>query len=296
MARVTRTAVLAGALAMCFVGGSVAVSGELSGSPLLTAQAVRYAVACLLLLGAARLGGQPIHRPRGADWAWLLGVAATGLVLFNVALVKGAGHAEPAVLGVAVACVPLVMALAGPVLDGNRPSPVVVLAALVVTCGAALVQGVGRSDGVGLAWAVVVLACEVGFTLLAVPVLRRLGAWGVSFHATWLAAAMFACTGVVLEGPAALSRLSGQDLLAVIYLSLAVTAVAFVLWYSSVRHLGAARAGLLTGVAPVAAAATGVALGGAWPPLLVWVGIVVVAAGLGLGLTAGEPGRAIAVT
>lgn len=53
--------------------------------------------------------------------------------------------------------VPLALAVVGPMLEGRRPSPVVLVAALVVTCGAALVQGVGRSDGTGLAWAGVVL-------------------------------------------------------------------------------------------------------------------------------------------
>ena len=275
---------LAGASAMVFVGGSVAVSAVLHGSPLFTAQALRYTAACLLLLGAARLTGQRLVRPSGAEWAWLLGVAVTGLVVFNVALVQGSRHAEPAVLGVAVACVPLVLAVVAPLMDGSRPSPVVLAAALVVTCGAAVVQGVGRSDVLGLGWAVVVLACEAAFTLLAVPVLRRHGPWGVSVHATWLAAAVFAALGLVVEGPTAAARLSGEDVVAVAYLAVAVTAVAFVLWYSSVRRLGAALAGLLTGVAPVAAAATGVALGGPAPEPLVWLGVAVVASGLALGL------------
>jgi drug/metabolite transporter (DMT)-like permease len=60
-----------------------------------------------------------------------------------------------------------------------------------------------------------------------------------------------------------------------------------VLWYSSVQTLGAGRAGLLTGVAPIAAAATGVVLGGPAPRPLVWVGIACVAAGLALGLRSG---------
>ena len=277
---------LAGASAMVFVGGSVAVSGVLSGSPLFTAQAVRYAVACLLLLTAARLSGQRLALPIGTEWAWLLGVATTGLVVFNVALVEGSRHAEPAVLGVAVACVPLIMAVAAPLMEGARPSPVVLVAALIVTGGAALVQGAGRSDLAGLAWAAVVLGCEAGFTLLAVPVLRRLGPWGVSVHTTWLAAVVFAGVGLVHEGPSAASRLSREDVLAVGYLAIAVTAVAFVLWYSSVQRLGAGVAGLLTGVAPVAAAAAGVVLGGPPPRPLVWVGIALVASGLALGLSA----------
>jgi drug/metabolite transporter (DMT)-like permease len=163
-----------------------------------------------------------------------------------------------------------------------------VAAALVVTCGAALVQGIGRADAIGVAWAVVVFGCEAAFTLLAIPVLRRHGPWGVSVHATWLAAAMFAALGVAREGPAAVTRLDPGQWLAVGYLAVAVTAAAFVMWYTSVGRLGASRAGLLAGVAPVAAAATGVLLGGAAPRPPVWAGIAVVATGLALGLRARE--------
>lgn len=281
---------LSGALAMAFVGGSVAVSGALAQSPLHTVQALRYTAACLLLIIAARAGHHRLVRPRGAEGLWLLGVCLTGLVVFNLALVEGSRHAEPAVLGVAVASVPLVLAVTAPLLDRRRPSAVVVVAALVVTCGAALVQGGGRSDLTGLGFAAVVLACEVAFTLLAVPVLRRHGPWGVSVHVTWMAAVVFGALGLGLQGPTAVTQLTGPDLLATGYLALAVTAVAFVLWYSSVRRLGAALAGLLAGVAPVAAAAAGVALGGPRPRPLVWLGIAVVASGLALGLRAALSG------
>jgi drug/metabolite transporter (DMT)-like permease len=277
---------VAGAGAMTCVGGSVAVSGVLARAPVFTAEALRYAMACLILLGLARLAGRRLVMPRGAEWLWLAGIAVTGLVLFNIALVAGSRHAEPAVLGVAVACVPALLALIGPLLEGSRPRARLVAAALVVTCGAALVQGLGRTDALGLAWAAVVLSCEAAFTLLAIPVLGRHGPWGVSVHTTWLAAVMFAAIGGVREGPAAAARLGYHDWLAVAYLGVAVTAVAFVLWYSSVGRLGASRAGLLTGVAPVAAAAAGVLLGGPAPRPLVWAGIAVVAAGLTLGLRA----------
>jgi drug/metabolite transporter (DMT)-like permease len=211
-------------------------------------------------------------------------VAVTGLVVFNLALVEGSQHAEPAVLGVAVACVPAVLAVIGPLLEGSRPRRSGVAAALVVTCGAALVQGLGRTDAIGVAWAIVVFGCEAAFTLLALPVLGRHGPWGVSVHATWLAAVMFALLGVAREGPLAAGHLTRADWLAVGYLAVAVTAVAFIMWYSSVRRLGASKAGLLTGVAPVAAAGTGVLLGGPAPRPLVWAGIAVVACGLTLGL------------
>jgi drug/metabolite transporter (DMT)-like permease len=283
---------LSGMTAAMFVGGSVAVSGRLGSAPLLTAQAVRYALACLLLLALARRRTQAVLQPRGSEWAWLAGITITGMFVFNIALVAGSRHAEPAVLGVAVACVPLILAVIGPLQEGRRPRLLVLLAAGVVTSGAALVQGVGRSDGLGLVWAVVVLGCEAAFTLLAVPVLGRLGAWGVSVHTTWMAAVIFAVAGLGHEGPTAITRFTGRDVLAIGYLAVAVTALAFLLWYFCVGQLGAGRAGLLTGIAPIAAAATGVALGGPAPQPLVWAGIAVVVTGLLIGLRVrSEPGR-----
>jgi len=279
---------LAGAAGMVFVGGSVAVSGVLAGTPVLTVQCLRYAVACLLLVLFARVTGRRLARPRGAEWLWLGGVVLTGMFLFNLALVLGARHAEPAVLGVAVACVPVLLAVVGPLLEGHTPAARLIAAALVVTAGAGLVQGFGRADAIGLLWALVTFACEAGFTLLAVPVLGRHGPLGVSVHSTWMAAIVFGATGLAWEGPAAVLRLTGADLLAGAYLAVGVTALAFVLWYTCVERVGAARAGLLTGIAPIAAAATGVALGGPRPSLLVWLGVAVVATGLALGLTKRE--------
>jgi drug/metabolite transporter (DMT)-like permease len=283
--------VTTGVMAMVCVGGSVAVSSVLARAPMFTAEAVRYAAACLLLVVLARLTGRRLYLPRGLEWLWLSGIAVTGLVVFNLALVDGSRHAEPAVLGVAVACVPALLAVVGPLLEGSRPQLYLVAAALVVTGGAALVEGVGRADAVGVVWAVVVFGCEAAFTLLALPVLGRHGPWGVSVHATWLAALIFAVLGVAHEGSAAVLRLTGSDWLAVGFLAVAVTAAAFVMWYSSVRRLGASKAGLLTGVAPVAAASAGVLLGAPVPRPLVWVGIAVVATGLVLGFRARPAGK-----
>jgi len=182
----------------------------------------------------------------------------------------------------------VLLAVLGPMLEGHAPAARLILAAAVVTAGAAMVQGFGRADRIGLLWALVTFACEAGFTLLAVPVLGRHGPIGVSVHSTWMAAVLFAVVGVVREGPDALLRLTAADLLAGAYLAVGVTALAFVLWYTCVSRVGAARAGLLTGIAPISAAATGVALGGPLPSLLVWLGVAVVAAGLALGLTQGE--------
>jgi hypothetical protein len=98
--------------------------------------------------------------------------------------------------------------------------------------------------------------------------------------------------GVVTEGPAAAARLTPSDFAAVAYLAVLVTVVAFLLWYSTVAALGPARAGVLTGIAPVAAALTGMATGSRAPSLAMWAGIAVVMAGLAAGLwSRARPGR-----
>lgn len=269
---------------MCLVGGSVGVSRELTSAPLFTAQAIRYAAASLILLALAKAARVPIVRPRGRDWLWLTGIAALGLVLFNVAIVRGVAHAEPAVIAVAVACVPVVLGVIGPLAEGRRPDRRVLLAAVVVTAGSALVEGTGRADAIGIGWAAVALVCEASFTLLAVPVLGRHGAWGVSLHSVWIGAVMLALLGLAGEGPQAAGRLSGAEWAAMAYLAIMVTAVAFLLWYSTVAALGAGAVGLLTGAAPISAAFTGIATGGRVPGPPVWIGVLVVISGLAVGL------------
>ncbi|MEW2305537.1 DMT family transporter [Streptomyces sp. NPDC006655] len=278
-----------GMTGMVLVGSSVSVSHTLVDAPLFTAQAVRYAAATAILLVVARAAGARPVRPRGREWLWLAGLAVTGLVLFNVAVVRGVAHAEPAVIAVAVACAPVVLGLVGPLLERRRPSRQVLVAAPVVVAGAVLVEGTGRTDPVGVAWAALALGCEAAFTLLAVPVLGRHTPWGVSVHATWLGGSVLAVLGLASEGPSAVARLTGVQWAAVGYLALLVTAVAFVLWYSTVSAAGAARAGLLTGIAPLAAAGASTVAGTGAPGPSVWAGIGVVVVGLVIGLRPRRP-------
>jgi len=131
----------------------------------------------------------------------------------------------------------------------------------------------------------VVLLTEAAFTLLAVPVLARLGSWVVSLHASWIAAVGLGVLGLTVEGPLAILGVRASEVAAAVHLAVVVTALAFVLWYSAVRRIGPGRAGLFTGVVPIVAAAGGVLLGGPAPSPLVWLGVAVVMAGITLGLS-----------
>jgi drug/metabolite transporter (DMT)-like permease len=103
---------------------------------------------------------------------------------------------------------------------------------------------------------------------------------------------MFAVLALITEGPTAVTRLSAADLGAVVWLAAVVTVAAFVLWYSAVAALGPARAGLLTGIAPVSAALSGIVTGSRAPTIAMWAGMAIVLAGLAVGLRAGARARA----
>lgn len=278
--------VFGASVAMIAVGAGVTVSAELTDYPVFGAQSVRYAIASLLLVGSALLTRRAIPVPRGREWLWLVGVALTGLVLFNIAVIRSVEYAEPAAVAVIIGAVPLVLVLADSIRLRRRPSPLLVIGATLVVVGAALVQGGGRVSIEGLAWAVLALACEAAFTLLAVPVLGRLGPIGVSIHSTWMAALMLGLLALGIDGMAALPAMDGGELFAVAFFAIVVTALAFFFWYSAVAGLGPATAGLFAGLMPIAAALTGIIPGLTTLTPAVIGGSFIVGAGIAIGLAA----------
>jgi drug/metabolite transporter (DMT)-like permease len=157
-----------------------------------------------------------------------------------------------------------------------------------VAAGAAVVQGVsGDVTAAGLAAALGALACEAAFSLLAAPLLAPLGPVAVSAWAAVLSVPMLVATGAIIDGPHDLIRTPTlEQALGLAWLAVAVTAVAFVLWYSAVRALGVARTGLLTGVLPVSALLAAALLGREDLTAGRLAGAFLVAAGIAAGLTA----------
>jgi drug/metabolite transporter (DMT)-like permease len=284
-------AALAGG-AVLLVGGSVAASSLLAGYPVLGGQAVRYAAAGLLLAGWARLRGQPLPRPVGREWSWLVGLAAVGLAGCSVLLIQATRVADPAAVGVVIGAAPLLIALAGPITAGRRPAGRVLVAAAVVAAGAAAAQvdvGTGRGWSVaGLLLSLGALAGVAGTSLLAAPVLPRLGALAVSVYACGLAGAQLLAAAALVRlagGPPVLLAPTATELAALTYLAVAVTAVVFLAWYAAVERLGVARTGLFNGLIPVASLAAVAVVGTGTVTSSLVFGAVAVLAGLLFGLT-----------
>jgi drug/metabolite transporter (DMT)-like permease len=266
-----------GATATIVVGASFPISAALVAYPYTTGQLIRYAIGALIL--TALLKGR-LGRPTVRELALLALVAAVGMVGFNLALLGAVEHIGATNTGVIVGTTPVLLALAA-----GRNRHLLTCAAIVVA-GAAIVNGVDeRLSALGVALAVAALLAEVGFTLLAAPLLPRLGPMRVAAWAAWLATLELALLTRHIPTP------TTGEAAAIAYLALVTTALAFVLWFGAVQRLGAGRAGLLVGLMPVAAVAVDAALNGNAPSTADLAGTALVAAGVVLGAT---PARAAA--
>jgi drug/metabolite transporter (DMT)-like permease len=272
------------AFACVLVGASFTANSVLGRYPYAGGQFLRYGLACLLLLpftgkdARARLRGLT---PR--QWARLALLAAVGMVGFNLAVIAAERSAEPAVPGVLVGCAPVAVAILVPLLEGRRPRRIVLYGASLVAVGAFTVQGWGRTDGAGIAFSGCALAGEVGFAVLAGPVLRPLGPRLLSATVCGLAAAEAATAGLVLDGTAWLRHPDGTEAAALLWQAAVVTVVGFVCWYMGMQRIGAERATLFSGLIPVAAAATAPLVGTGSYGAAQAVGSAFVGAGVALG-------------
>jgi drug/metabolite transporter (DMT)-like permease len=271
------------ALGISLVGAGVAVSDQLTDYPVFSAQGVRYALAAAALAGLARATGRREQRLGPVGWARLAALALTGMVLFNVAVVRGVTTGEPAVVGTVVGLAPVCLALLVPLLERRRPRAAIVVGAVLAACGAAVVQGFGDADLAAVLWSVVALACEVAFTMLAAPLLRTLSPIGLTVRACAVASAGLLAAAVI-EGGDGFGRPDAGEVVAIGYLAVASTAVAFVVWYRALARLGPERTGLFAGLMPVSAALVGAAVTSASLRAGTLLGTLLTAGGLAVGL------------
>ncbi|MDR2999089.1 MAG: DMT family transporter [Microbacterium sp.] len=282
---------LCAAAAMLLVGTSAAVAALIADFPILFGQALRFAIAAAILLVVVAAQRAPRVRLTLRDLLLLIALAATGLVGFNLFLIEATGHASPALIGSVVGAVPIALALTGPLMQRRAPSRRVVIAAIIVAVGTAVAAGWGSGDLLGLVLALGAMLCEVLFSLLAVPLLPRLGATRVSAYAATTAVPLLLLAGWLTGEVPELRAPTGVETAAFIYLGVVVTAIAFLLWYSALNTLGPDRAGLFAGLVPVGALVTTVVLAIAPVGMAEVLGAALIAAGIvyGMRVPASDP-------
>ncbi|MCX4662438.1 DMT family transporter [Streptomyces uncialis] len=275
---------LSAAFACVLVGGSFTANSLLGEYPYAGGQFLRYGLAFLLLIPLVGRGAMAaVRRLEPRQWARLCLLAAVGMVGFNLAVLAAERTAEPAVPGVLVGCAPVVVAVLVPLLDGRRPRRIVLYGALLVAAGAFTVQGWGRTDTAGIAFSVCALLGEVGFAVIAVPLLRPLGPRLLTAVVCAVAAAESALVGLLADGGDWLRVPDTTETLVLLWQAVVVTVVGFICWYLGVQRIGAERATLFSGLIPVAAACTAPLVGAGGYGAAQAAGSALVAAGVALG-------------
>ena len=269
---------------MVLLGSSVASASALVDYPVAGGQALRYGLAGMLLLALVR-GRLP--RLTVEQAMRVLGIAAIGLAGFNVFLIAAVRETDAATVGAIVGCVPVALALLGPVLESRPLSARLIGAASLVAAGAATVQWSGaRLSLLALMLSLGALACEAAFSLVAAPLLASLGPRAVSTYACLFATPLLFLAAVVVDREHAVPLPSGEEAAALLYLAVMVTATGFALWYASIERLGVDRAGLFAGVMPISALVTAAAIGASELTSVRLLGTIAVGAGVLAGVSA----------
>lgn len=270
-------------IGMTIVGSSIALAPMLADYPVLAGQAWRYLLGGLLLAGV--MAGRRLALPR-LGWrrlGRLLMLAATGLAAFNWFMIEGAKRSDPAFLAAVLGAVPLVLALAGPVVHRSPVRARTVVGSVAVAMGIVAIQGATTAPLVAVPYALGFLLCEVAFTLLAVPLLRTMTPLQLS-AAVCLVAVPLLVVLAAAEPGADLQAPTLTESLALLYMAVLTTAVAFLLWYSGVARLGADRAGLFCGVMPVAGLVAGTVMQTSSFSVVALAGALLCGSGIAIGL------------
>jgi probable blue pigment (indigoidine) exporter len=250
------------------------------GRPLLVAT-MRVVPSGLALLMVGALASR--WRPRGREW-WRTGTLGVfNFGIFFPLLVAAVYRLPGGVAAAAGGLQPLLVAALSWRIAGRRPQPLELAVGCVAALGVALVvihPGAGL-DPVGVLAAIganISFAVGVVLTKRFPPPPNRLAATGWQLLMSGL---ILVPLTVIAEG--APPSLSGRNIVGFAYLSLAATALAFVLWFNGIRRLPTAAPPLLGLAAPVTGAVLGWAILGQSLSPLQLTGFVITIAAIGYG-------------
>jgi probable blue pigment (indigoidine) exporter len=222
--------------------------------PLLVS-ALRALPAGLLLAAVSLMTSR--WRPRGAEWGRQATLAVLNIGAFFPLLVVAVYRLPGGVAAAFGGVQPLLVALLGWLVAGNRPRPLQLTVGVVAASGVAMVV---LRPGATMDWAgsFAAVGANVSFAL-GVVLTKRWPAPSAPVAATgWqllLASLLLVPLAAVVEGvPRAVET---SHLLGTSYLSVVATGLAFLLWFRGVRALPAAAPPLLGLAAPVTGAAMG---------------------------------------
>lgn len=271
---------VAAAAGPVLAGTSVVATDAVLSLPVAVAHGARYLVAGLVLGVVAHVARPRRVRIGWRGWTRLAVVAGAGQVGYTVLAAHALRAGDTAFVGAVAGTAPLGVLALDSIRRRARPSPPVALGAVLAVTGIVLTQGGGVTTWGSVPAALGVMACEVVFSVAAAPLLTSLGSLRVAARTCLIAGAAFAPWGLahIATTPAPDAR----TLVALTWLSLIATALGSAAWFLGVDRLGASRAGVFLGLAPIGTLLALVATGAGRVTLGAVLGCLVAGAGVWL--------------
>jgi drug/metabolite transporter (DMT)-like permease len=265
-----------------FIAGRVAAAEM----PPVTAALWRYVVACVALVVAALAleGGLPPLSRR--QWLGVAALGATGVYAYNLCFMVGLKTVSAGRASLIVALNPAMVMLGAALFLGERVGPRQLAGIALALAGAATVIGRGNPlallTGAAGTGELVVFGCTLSWmtwTLIARRVMAGMSPLAMTTYASLVGTSFLAVTAALVGEPL-LPQPSTVGVLALAFLGVFGTAIAFVWFNDGVRVLGAARAAVFINLVPVAAVGLGVLLLGETVDVSVVAGGALVVAGV----------------
>ncbi|ARM89291.1 DMT superfamily inner membrane transporter protein [Rhizobium sp. CIAT894] len=275
------------ALAMLTVGSTVIASKLIaSGLAPFSATALRFALACPILLLLMRATGTRLPKLAGHDRLILFVQAGAGSVGYTTLLISGLHLTSAADAGVIIGTLPVVSAVISILVLGERPGRALLLAVVLATAGVLSIAFTPEATGGSFAGNVLIflaVICEGLFILLNKRLRTEIPPLAQSTLMTGIGF-IVALIPAVFEMPLA-HAVSPNAVAAVVYYALVPTVGGFLLWYAGAERVSGTEAALFTALAPVSAVMLAALILGEPVGLNQIAGIAcVLAAVLGLGL------------
>lgn len=253
-------ALLALATGMGIVGTSMTANKFIAGEfPIMLASAVRFAIATAVLLVLVKLIDDGLPKIPRRLHGILAAQAFFGVFGFNVLVLLGVDMTTATISGIITAMTPAMIAIISFAM-GDRLGTVAWAGVGLTIGGVVLVnllatppEEAARRPLLGAFLVLLAVIGEALYTVLGRQVATRM---------TPLSIATFICIyGLLMFLPFALWDLVGFDAgaapasawVAIVYLAIVVTVIAFVIWFVGLRTIQASTAGAFTGMIPITA-------------------------------------------
>lgn len=228
---------------------------------------LRYVVACIALLLAARWleGGLP--RLDRRQLLATFGLGATGIFAYNLCFLGALSHLPASRTSLIIALNPVVTIAVGAVVLHERLSPlrwlgvaVALLGVWTVISRGQLGASLGQSVGIGESLMFAGVCAWAAYTLIGRVALKGMTPLAATTYASLWGTALLAGVAVFDLPALHAASLTPAVLASALYLGVLGTAVAFVWYYQGVQRLGAARTVVFNNLVPVFGACFGVVL------------------------------------